>query len=147
MENEVYYPPLSEETIWSLGILKEQLDSNPDYLSSPDCPYGETVVGLLGDRMAIEVEEVGDVDLEEEAKALFKSLKESSLEMGKGETTEKMAYFRTATSLMEKLISFQERAHNIKQVGTFYRTVMVVLEEFLTPDQITAVRGRFSEYL
>jgi hypothetical protein len=65
----------------------------------------------------------------------------------KSDQTERMAYFRTATSLLERLVTARERALGIKQIRDFQDTVLNIMEEVCTPDQRTDVMDRLRRAL
>ena len=48
--------------------------------------------------------------------------------------SDKTAYFRLSTSLLEKLVSMQERVYNMSQVKYFKEKVLQILEEEITTD-------------
>lgn len=144
-----FYPPLTDDSMWSLQIILENLASDPGYLGE-ECPYPEDLQDLLrnkGGRRASELStEIEDINLEEEAHMLFLELRDSKENFDVQDNAERMSYFRVATSLLEKLIGMRERANNVKRVSQFYSTVLGVMEEVLEPEQITEVRNRLKEF-
>ncbi len=73
----------------------------------------------------------------------------ASLKSAKHSTDEedKMAYFRTATSLMEKLISLQERALGLKQISEHNALMMNIMERVLSPTQRNEVMDQLKTSL
>lgn len=148
-----YYPPLDETTIKNLEIVRQLVQAHPGYFL--EAPYSQATEGLLTtwfleQRRALgSVSDLPDVPvpvdnrdpwemLYEESKALFLQLKTVSAR-SEGDTNERMQYFRTATALLEKMVSLQERAHSLKEIGDFQRMVLSVMDSVLTPTQRTSV--------
>lgn len=140
------YPPLDMD---HLEILLLQLQERGNaYLLSEDCPYPSRVVDLLMERTVdVEEGEGEELDLEKESSRILTELKDAKVALGAGEHSEAMAYFRTSTAILEKLISMKERANNVRQIGVFYGIVMDAMEEFLDPTQITELRERLKGFL
>jgi hypothetical protein len=147
------YPEIDGRSLTPLHRIKASLVADPAYLTSPECPYppelaqflaflgGNTVEtkkisvfsGVNGDKWAI---------LEAEAAELYQDLKDFSLEIGKGDVSERMSYFRTATSLLEKIVSINERAVGLKSINDFHQTVLSVFDSELDGDQRTRIMQR-----
>jgi hypothetical protein len=94
------------------------------------------------------IEQVAEEDLEDDSKwgrlekesnKLFTMLTEFSNKLDSRDNTETMAYFRTATSLLDKIVGIQERTANLKQISRFHDTVLIVLEDVLDASQRTQV--------
>ena len=143
--NDNSYPDLDDS---ELQILLQNVKHNKGYLDDPDCPYSEHVKNLLRSTVQEieEIEDLEDLDLVHESSRLLKELKLQKDKLGEQDHTEAMAYYRTSTQLLEKLITYQERANSVKRISEFYATVMGVLEEKLEPEQITEVRNRLKDY-
>lgn len=141
------YPPLDMGNLEIL--LLKMREGGAEYLLDEDCPYPSRVVDLLLERVGGDVrgDEVEDLDLEKESTRILTELKEAKGSFGEADHTEAMAYFRTSTAVLEKLIGLKERASNVRQIGVFYGIVMGVMEEFLEPAQITELRERLKGYL
>lgn len=136
-----FYPPISSNAIWAMDVILKKVRENSDYLDDPNCDYpaedkalirGMTNEGSTG-------KELITFDIDEEIEALFHQLKDTHAELGQGDTAEKMSYFRTATSLLDKILTARERAINIRQLNGFYSTVLRVMEDHLDVDGRTAV--------
>lgn len=144
-----YFPHLSEDALWSVMVLLEHLEADPDFLNDENCPYPadfrEKMTKFAGKRR-ISSTEIEEIDLETEAHDLFLELRESKDHLTIDDNAERMSYFRVATSLLEKLIGLRERANHIKKVSAFYSTVLSVMEEVLEPSQVTLVRDRLKDY-
>lgn len=83
--------------------------------------------------------------LEQESEDLFRSLTEAGKTLDSRDNAEKMAYFRTATTLLERIVGLQERATNLKQLAQFQQTVLSIMDDVLDGDQRMAVRSRLEE--
>ena len=151
-----YYPKLDDTTIKNLRVVKQLMVVHPGYFLDPLCPYSKDVEETLTEwfiekKSSLSQPVVVKADdeaspwdmLYKESKTLFENLKQVEFSQ-QGETSEKMAYFRTATSLLEKLVSLQERALGLKEVGDFHRTVMDIMENVLTPTQRTDVMDQLT---
>jgi 23S rRNA maturation mini-RNase III len=151
--SDFYYPELDTKTIKHLPILQKLSQDHPSYwLTAPYAGDVQLILeGLLKEKKVVHEAtpsaQSEDQDnwefLYEESKTLYTNLKNAAV--GNMETSEKMAYFRTATSLMEKLLGMQERANNLKQVSDFYQLILDIMEGELVGDQRTRVMQRLSE--
>lgn len=151
-----FYPEIPEGAVWALGIVKQHLIENPDYLSAPECPYNSEVLKFFGAGMPMvttelvadgdgEVEEVHD--LEGETSRLYTELKAFGIALQSGDTSEKNTYFRLSVSLLEKLLDLKERTIGVKQVTEFTNTVLTIMEDELTPDIRTKIVHRLKTIL
>jgi hypothetical protein len=144
-----FYPPLTDDALWAFHVIMENIASDPGYLGE-ECPYPVDFIELLEKkprRISDLGEKLEEIDLEQEAHALFLELRESKDHLTIDDNAERMSYFRVATSLLDKLIGMRERANNVKRVSQFYTSVLGVMEEILEPDQITKVRNRLKEFV
>lgn len=134
-----------------LEVLIENIRHTPGYLDSPLFPFSEKVRTFLKERAEVTViedlDDLEELDLVYESTRLFRELKDAKDRFGESDHTEAMAYFRTSTSLMEKLVTMRERANNIKQISTFYGLVLGAMEEMLEPGQITELRNRLKDFV
>ena len=143
------YPKLPEGAAFSLSIILRLMAADPEFLTHS--PYSLEEVEMLEAfaSAAATAEEVEAVEprnkwelLEQESDLLFKGLTEAGKNMHSKADNEKMAYFRTATSLLEKIVGIQERAANLRQIHAFHQTVMEIMESVLEPGQRTEVSAR-----
>lgn len=120
------------------------------YLMDEECPYPARLVDLLleyrGTGGEVEDEDEGDLDLVKENQRILRELKDQKDTLKDDDHSEAMAYYRTSTAVLEKLVSMQERANNVRQIGKFYGIVMETMEEFLDAAQITELRERLKEF-
>lgn len=154
--SEIFHPVLDDNVFWALDVIREQLSVDPGYLDLDECTYPERFKEIFrkrkdedgdGEEVIITSLSMDDIDLVEETKLLFTELKDAAERFSDTDHSERMSYFRTSTSLLDKLIAMKERALNVRQVSRFYSTVLAVMEEILEPEQVTQVRERLKEYV
>lgn len=151
MNDDRYYPDVDPEGVWALELVLRSAKDDPTYLL--ESPYDDEVVAAL-QRIVGQVEQMLDEELdgadkwtrlEVETRRLFDALMAEQAMIGDRENAEKMAFFRTATSLLDKLVGIQERAANLKQVSLFHTTVLTVMEDILDAGQRTEVLERLKK--
>jgi hypothetical protein len=140
------FPDLNHE----LGLALQLLEQDPGLLADPDCPYSaDTKAFLEGLGAKTEVPDGAPADkwakLERETGRLYDELKDSKDNLSIEDHAERMSYFRTATSLLDKLVGLQERAVGLKAIGTFHQTVLDIMEDILDPGQRTEVMQRLEK--
>jgi hypothetical protein len=156
--SDYHYPELTEHAQWAFKTVVTLARENSDYLKSPDCPYDDALKKLIQDSIWMRLDTSEDTEggeksipisedeidstLAEDLYAVFQELKNYGKTIGKSDQAEKMAYFRTATSLLERLVTARERAMGVKQVKDFQDTVLTVMEDTLSPAQRTEVMDR-----
>jgi hypothetical protein len=151
-----FYPNIRDETIMTLNVVVQNLAQDPTYLSSPECPYSDTVKKFFYSKV-IQENSAPPVDIfagEDELMVLDEQIIKviNDLEsFGKGlsgaDVAEKMAYFRTKTALIEKLVTMRERLANLKEINEFRLIILNFMNEELTKDQITALMLRLDGVL
>ena len=139
----MYFPLLDEKPLLQVAAL---LRENPSYLQNAECPYSEGVKKLFGFTEA-NAGPAGLSKLEEEATQLFKELKDFGADLDIEDVSERMAWFRTRTSLLEKILGIHERAQGLKQVSEFQEVVLQAIEEELNADQRTRVMTKLRSAL
>lgn len=147
---DIDYPPLPVNAAWAVSIIARNLAEDPNYLL--DAPYPDDEIDLLLTALAIEEAETSsadplddvspDVNIEEESGKLYNQLTQFSRELKTKDNNEIMSYFRTATQLLEKIVSIRERGANLKQVSLFHETVLSIMEDVLEPSQRTEAMQR-----
>lgn len=142
------FPDLNHE----LGLVLQLLEQDKGLLSDPDCPYSADTKAVLvkfGGPEAEVVEAPADkwAKLERETQRLYDELKDSKDNLSIEDHAERMSYFRTATSLLDKLVGLQERAVGLKAIGTFHQTVLDIMEDVLDPGQRTEVMERLQKVI
>lgn len=148
-----FFPPLPENAVFALDLILKRLAEDPEFLDDEDCPYTSEEKDFLS-KFVAEISEVEEAEaelgnkwdrLERESNSLFKNLTETGATLQIKDHTEKMAYFRTATSLLDKIVSIQERTANLRQIHKFHETVLNIMEDTLDAEQRTAVMERLQQ--
>lgn len=143
----MYYPEFDEKSLWALDVIRQNIDQDPEYLENS--PYtSNEIQGLLKltrvKSVAPEAEATASKweILEIETNGLYQNLKETFENLTIDDHTERMSYFRTATSLLDKLVGLQERAAGLKKVHEFQQTILDIMEDILEAGQRTEVMDR-----
>lgn len=149
-----YFPNISEDQILLINRVFKNIEDNPEYLNNPDCKYSETVRRFFATRAAAGAAAVdlfgeGDevVAVEKQIQKLLNDLEDYGQKLGVGDSSEKLQYFKTKNSLLEKLLNNLERAANLKQINEFRSTVIQFMDEILSKDQITDFMKRIDGVL
>lgn len=155
--DEIEHFPLPEGGATATETILRLIQSDPSYLDGN--PYSEEDVISLK-RMTLEmgigesdddlfIDEDEDLDqgnkwhrLEKETAKLYNDLTTYSQNLDMRDNAERMSYFRTATSLLDKIVGIQERAANLKQINLFHETVLNIMEDILDAGQRTEVMNR-----
>lgn len=147
-----FYPPLPTDAIWALDVILQNTKEDPLYLADEDCPYSPADVLVLTRLAGAQPVELDDDDAEEtgtkwerlqrESDKLFKGLTKAGTLLEHKDNSEKMAYFRTATQLLDKIVSIQERAANLQKIHAFHDLVLTIMEDVLDAGQRTDVMAR-----
>lgn len=154
MSDDFYYPTLDPQTMKNISVIQKLAAEHPSYWLT--APYsGEIQLQLEGMFFRKKASEKADKEeaelpinddreswqfLYEESRNLYINLKNAK--PTGDDPAAQMGYFRTATSLLEKLLSMSERANNLKQVSDFYALVMDIMEGVMSPTQRTEVMER-----
>ena len=140
------FPDLNEQITVVIDLIKAE----PDLLDDEECPYSDSTKAFL--RKMVESDELVSEEpqdkwrkLERETQRLYDDLKESKDNLTTEDHAERMSYFRTATSLLDKLVGLQERAVGLKAIGTFHQTVLDIMEDVLDPGQRTEVMQKLEQ--
>lgn len=88
-----------------------------------------------------------DIDIDKESKRLYNKIKGKMNNLSKMETSEQLQLFRTATTLLEKLLNVNERASNIEKFENFKRFIIESMDRYLTPTQKTEFVDLINETL
>lgn len=149
------YPDIGPQILRQIEVMRRLHKEHKDYFLNPDCPYPQeieryfrswfdTPLGTSTSNADPRAEALmGDNKWDElyrEVVELYASLK--SAKPSAGDSSESMSYFRTATGLLDKLVSHQERCLGIKQIHEFHGVVTDIMESVLTEDQRNAVMER-----
>ena len=154
-----FYPSIRDELIMTLNVVIGNMEVDPRYLSSPECPYSDTVKTFFADHMrgkngtvaAVVGNLFEDSDelvvLDTQIIQVLNNLEEFGQGLTSADVSEKMAYFRTKTSLLEKLLTMRERVVNLKEINDFRETLIGFMNEICTKDQITDLMHRLDGIL
>lgn len=155
---DYHYPSIPKDIAAQFALMLQIAKDKPDYFTDPACPYEPAVIEALvywtelkkeAAKPAPPPEPVTNEDkwtvLERETRSLFNELTTASKDITAADTAERMSYFRTATSLLDKLVSLQERAVGLKQMSDFQNTIIMYLDEIATPDQRTLLMERIAK--
>lgn len=144
------FPLLPETLGFALDGIRRQMEVDPGFLADPSCPYPEQIKIYLRRLLApaqIDVDPSDaifsdDQGLDGEADSLIKEVKtainsmkrlqrdmESSTDIG-----ERLQFLKNYSSLMDRYLGIQEKAHGLKQMYEFQRLVVEVMEQVLDKD-------------
>ncbi|KQS84270.1 hypothetical protein [Rhizobium sp. Leaf383] len=148
-----YFPNITEDQILLMNRVTRSIAENPEYLNDPKCPYTQTVKDYFTQQVA-QTSAVPDlfegddvVAIERQIQKLINDLEVYGQSLGAGDASEKLQYFKTKNSLIEKLLSNMERVTNLKLINEFRSVVIQFMDEILTPDQITIFMQRIDGVL
>lgn len=145
MSKEVLlFPNMTPSAIKSIVELSKFLNGEVKALDHASCKYPaelkraiRAMAKLKETPQVIQAETMGEIDIAAESRNLYHSLKTTLNAVDKMETNEKVQIFRTATALMEKLLTLQEKAVALEHFTQFKELVMNTLERYLSPVQIS----------
>lgn len=147
--SDPYYPQLDPATVKALPILQQLSQDHKSYWLT--APYDGITQGILerilAPRKVIHEAKEIDIDPDEnmddflatESRNLYQKLKTAGLGLA---GSEELAYLKTSTALLEKLLAIQERANNLVKISEFYATVMDIMDSELSSDLRTRVMER-----
>lgn len=160
--SDFHYPHIDELVGWALHTVITLASEDSEYLKDPQCPYDDKIKRVINDVISfregsitppkesteekkpstpISEDEI-DSTLAVDLYTVFSELKSYGKTIGASDQSERMAYFRTATSLLERLVNARERALGVKQIKDFQDTVLAIMEDTLSIDQRTEVMER-----
>jgi len=146
---DFFYPNLDAPTVKNLLVVKQLVDEHPSYFL--ESPYPQALEADLlrlfkytrhTVTMPRDVQTEEDLDVETELVTLFRNLKLAKPNATDGD---QMAYYRTATALMERLLNLQDKAKNIKTMGEHHDLVLRFMEEICSPTQVEEFMSRLKE--
>lgn len=151
-----YYPDLDSlgtDFLLPVRVVLEQMLNDPLWLERGDCPYSDAVKDALAGYAALVKSArkeavvakprlaVAGLDrwqaMSEEAAGLYDELLTFRDTTKITDAKEMLAYYRTASQLLDRLTNLGERAINLKQVSEFQDRVLRVFDAVLTPEQRT----------
>ena len=165
--NSAYYPDIEASALLHCRSIFDQMADDPLWLERPGCHYDDDlkdkIRALWGRGKVVsavaQVVEPAPVILGGEGKnpwdgvgeeltSLYNELRNFKGVVGEDgevipiEAKDQMAFFRTATSLLDKIVGLSERANNVKSVSEFTSRVIAVFDEVLTPQQRTQAMSK-----
>lgn len=146
------YPTVRDETVLSLTpVLKRSLQ-DPSYLSDPECPYSDLVKDFFRQFQVTKTVDLFEdkdelVVIDQQIHAIINDLEAVAAQLGSADHSEKLTYFKTKSSLLEKLIGMRERVLNLREVNEFRSVILAFLDEVCSKDQITDLMKRLDGVL
>lgn len=156
---DTYYPDIEPAVLVQVKVAFAAMTNDPLWLERNECPYDEDVAEALRSLYAAgRARETGSgggrpaaPELLVEGPAKWENLEGELLQIYNElraftkllDTTDKdqLAGFRTATSLLDKIVGLGERAKNIRAVSEFQSAVITCFDQVLTPEQRTQAMG------
>lgn len=145
-----YTPPIGAETLQRIDLACRLATEDPSFLDKYEPPIRDwlrRLVALRHPTAEVGKDAAADVELastEEEVSGLLKHLKSLKNSLP-NDTADQLSWVKAGATLLDKLITMQERAANVKSVKAFENVVVGVLEDFLTPEQRTVFRKRLED--
>lgn len=146
------YPTVRDETILALTPVLKRSKQDPSYLSDPECPYSELVKDFFRQFQSAEKIDLFEgkeelLVIDEQIHAIINDLEGVAAHLGNADHSEKLNYFKTKTSLLEKLVSLRMQTNNLKEINEFRSVILAFLDEVCTKDQITDLMKRLDGVL
>src|SRR4051812_37866183 len=118
------YPPLTPGFSTPLRVVLIQLRDDPSYLDDPSCPYSDDVKDFFREFASPgaggEAPSLKELkDLEKQIEHLIHGLDQMAATLTSRDHAEKLAFFKTKASLLDKIVSLKERIINLKEMGEF----------------------------
>lgn len=119
------YPELTYPEVYKVQTVGIKLKSDRDYIKNS--PYSDAIKDSLTSiflresenksdfEPSIQPEDIKNINIEDETVKVYVQTR-TLLDSGKLETTEKIRVLQTQTNLLEKQLSLQERAKNLRYV-------------------------------
>ena len=134
-----FYPTIELPHIQAVVTSVKLAKTDPDWLS--ESPYGGQVVELIRELADLlpdlpqgeNDDVVRDLDLVYETYKLYRDLGNTP----KGEGKDALAYYKTVSVVLGRLLDLTAKAEEISQYKQFKERVFTMFEHVLTPDQIT----------
>ena len=146
----MFFPPIQDTSVSQYEVVFTNLRVDPKYLDNPECTYSELVKDFFR-KHALGAASVGGSifdgkersdAIEDQIGELIKDLNDLAGQLKSSDHSERLQYYKTKASLIEKLISMRERTHNLKEVSEFQSLVMGFLDDLCTKEQISQLLKR-----
>ncbi|WP_304634085.1 hypothetical protein [Pseudoalteromonas sp.] len=159
------YPTFTPKAVESLLLLQKILLKDPEAITNPECPYDNKIKHCLNTLLVIgatrsdpenlkklnqqmdsttkpnaETESIDldqDIDIETESKRLYNQIRHKTQNLKGLEMNEQLQLFKTATSLLEKLLAVNEKSSNLDKFDAFKIYMIQSMDRYLTPAQKT----------
>ena len=133
-----FYPTIELQHIQNVVTSVKLAKSDPDWL--PQSTYSDEIVEMIQELAGLMVDvpegaeaEEGDLDLVHETYKLYRDLSNTP----KGDGKDALAYYRTVSVVLGRLLELTAKAEEISQYRVFKERVFSMFEHVMTPDQIT----------
>lgn len=150
-----FYPDITEDNILSLKLVVQMVTKDPEYLDRKDCPYSDMMKDFLRGILTVVDAEIPDLFegglsdepevLDRQIQKILNRMEAMEHELRSFEPNERMAFFKTQTSLLEKLVTLREKVTNQREMMSFQAVVISTLEEVCDADQIKTFMERLSK--
>lgn len=150
-DDDRIYPSLPPTLGLNLEAIRQQLDFDPGFLQDPKCPYPDQLKTFL--RRLVTPSRTGQIDtadvifkegdtIDEEADSLIVEVKAALNSMKRlqrdldasDDVSERLTFLKNYSSLMDRYLGLQEKAHGLKQMYEFQRLVVETMEQVLDKD-------------
>lgn len=153
----MFYPIISEDAVLAINLARSYIEKEgPEWLDKRECKYSQTIKKFLLETSAgVVAAPGGDLDvpdlfegndepevLDRQIQKILNRMDAMEAQLGGMEPNEKLAFFKTRTTLLEKLINLREKTTNLKEMSDFKAKIIGFLDEICTPDQITNLMER-----
>lgn len=144
-----FYPPLDAQTVKNLLIVRQLVAEHAGYFL--ESPYPQAVEADLttlfkltqrAPVLPVTAAAAQEIDVEAELRTLYTEMRAAKPAQN---DPDQLGYFRVSTSLMEKLLTLQEKAKNIKTMGEHHTMVLDFLQEICSPTQVEEFIKRLKE--
>ena len=149
--NTMYYPSLDLQTIKNLQIVKDLMLEHKDayflegeYNHETEQLLQKLFTQVLPFNMYQSAVSDKELNLIDEVENLFKLMRDAKEQLGgnSSDIQERMTYFKTLSTNLEKIITLKQQALGIKEIHDFHQAVINVMEDVLTGAQRTEVINR-----
>lgn len=154
--SDLFYPT---NPSLALRVIADNLKADPHYLEESPYPQEDIdfLVSSLLNRMVPASSEGSSLifgqhrdkyeTISDEAMALYNEMASfrASPEFTSATVAEKNSLLRTMTTLLDKLVSIDERARGLKYLSDFQNTLLGIIEDVMTPDQRTTIMERLRD--
>jgi hypothetical protein len=138
MEQQNNYPNITYEQVFNIYTIIQNMRKDKAYIEKS--PYAEPIkkainlITFTGESKTLDTEiDTSDLDIRKESEILYKQTK-ALLNSHELDEKDKASVLKTATTLLEKLLSLIERSENIQYMREFETRVLQIMKK-VTPEQ------------